>query len=854
MKKKRMKINNRIIVGMIVCVAVLGVVGVLMHDKMKTLLDYYVERQAALQAQLLAQTAQQEFAIRLGELERDAAYLQDHDGELQDVTAHLGKGEAGVTSGLLESDGSAVCGETLDFRAFDGIIRSFRGESAVSYCDGEGLLFTAPVYHGKNVRYVLYKLYHEAALYDSFGLACYDGEGRALIMDRQERIVIPDGSGSRAEAGFLADDNLYDGFLRVREQMQVLTSASEHVDTKPEGYFLFASEIEETDMLVVGIVPESVALEGVSYLVMLVLWVFVMLIAAFLIGMVYLFGAEARSQESDELRRAKQEAERANRAKSDFLANMSHEIRTPINAIMGMNEMILRESGQEEVLEYARNIQGASQTLLSLINDILDFSKIESGKMEIIDGTYDTVSMLNDVINMVRVKAEDKNLWFYINIDENLPEELWGDGMRNRQIIINILNNAVKYTKQGGVSLTVAGERIGDEKIILKIKVEDTGIGIRQEDLSKLFHNFERLNLSENRNVEGTGLGLAITYRLVTQMNGKIDVESEYGIGSVFTVTLPQGVMSDGVIGDFQEKYRQEMKKKVSRYQESFVAKNAKVLVVDDTSLNLLVISQLLKKTGVQVDTCLSGRECLFMIQKEHYDVIFLDHMMPDMDGIETIRVMRDVHNHKCQDTPVIALTANAIVGVREMYLREGFNDYLSKPVESAALEEMLKKYLPPDKIEIVTKQADDADNGAGRAMQDGSGVQEAPKLQWIDTAMGLRYCGDSEEVYREALQEFCDVAGEEREALEQAFKQENWKDYTIRIHGLKSSALSVGARRLSEEAAGLEKAGNELQREGALHKEELTAYIKEYHAKTMEIHNSSVDEAEAFLRHTAAK
>lgn len=417
---------------------------------------------------------------------------------------------------------------------------------------------------------------------------------------------------------------------------------------------------------------------------------------AVIVGMVILliFATLDQVKVFEAVRQETESAIAATKAKSDFLANMSHEIRTPINAIMGMNEMVLRESNQENVKDYARDISSASENLLRIINDILDFSKIESGKLEIINDNYDLGEIIYDVTTLVNMKAEDKGLKLMVSVDENLPCKLFGDDKRVREIITNILNNAVKYTEKGFVHLTVGGQT-QDGKILLNIRVEDSGQGIKEEDLDKIFSGFSQVNIKKNKNIEGTGLGLSITKRLVELMDGSIKVESIYGKGSVFTVLLPQQIVSEEKMGNYMS-HRHVSAEKADKAQ-SFVGiefPGAKILVVDDTAMNLKVISKFLAKSRADVTCAFSGEEMLGLVQENSYDIILLDHMMPNMDGIETLKAFKELPVNLCKNVPVIALTANAIVGAKEMYLEAGFNDYLSKPVKIEILNSVLDKYL----------------------------------------------------------------------------------------------------------------------------------------------------------------
>lgn len=409
-----------------------------------------------------------------------------------------------------------------------------------------------------------------------------------------------------------------------------------------------------------------------------------------------LIALEELEKSQSALKEALHRAEAADRAKSDFLANMSHEIRTPINAVLGMNEMIARESTEEKIQEYSATVADAGNALLSLINDILDFSKIEAGKMELAPANYELAVLLREVNNIMNIRFKDKGLDFIIQNNPNIPNQLYGDEIRIRQILINILNNALKYTDKGSVTFEINYENQENNTALLLFKISDTGVGIKKEYLDDLFKSFTRIDLEHNRKKEGTGLGLNITKSLVDLMGGTIDITSTYGSGSVFTVRIPQKIVNDSPIGIFDKSQTHTVKTKT---EAQFTAKTAKILIVDDVPTNLRVIKALLRRTGIAIDLANSGQECLDAMARSNYDLVLLDHMMPDLDGIETMNRLKEDSTHPNQDTPVIMLTANAIAGAKEEYLSLGFTDYLSKPVRPDELETMLVKYLPAEKI-----------------------------------------------------------------------------------------------------------------------------------------------------------
>lgn len=403
-----------------------------------------------------------------------------------------------------------------------------------------------------------------------------------------------------------------------------------------------------------------------------------------------------------ELKEAKEEAEKATRAKDNFLANMSHEIRTPLNAILGLDEIILREAKEEQTRQHAKEIKIAGNSLLSIINQILDFSKIESGKMEILPEEYSTSDLFYEVVNMTKLRAVGKNVRFNMEVNPDLPEILYGDNLRIRQVLLNLINNAIKYTSEGEVNVKVTFSKVNRIRrengsyIELKMTVKDTGVGIREEDKANLFKSFKRLDESRNRNIEGTGLGLVLSKQLVEQMGGELEFESTYGKGSEFTIFLVQKVVSEKGIGDLTGALK-KASEKVDAYEASLWAPNADVLVVDDNDMNLSVLSELLEVTGMRIENVRSGRECIDICRKNKFDLILLDQMMPGLDGASTLSKMKE--ENIIDNIPVIALTADAVVGAKELYMSKGFDDYLSKPVRYEDIEEVLYKYLPKEKI-----------------------------------------------------------------------------------------------------------------------------------------------------------
>ena len=505
---------------------------------------------------------------------------------------------------------------------------------------------------------------------------------------------------------------------------------------------------------------------------------------------------EALQQKNEELETAKSAVEKAEKARDIFLANMSHELRTPINTILGLNELILRESQEEAVKEYARDIRQAGNILLALVSDILDFSKLEADKMDLTEGIYDVSSLLNDLINSISVQLRRKKLDLVLEIAQDIPYKLFGDEIHIRQIIGNLLSNAVRYTEKGRVTLHVSWKELPKDSVEMYVIVKDTGIGIKDEDIPKLFRAFQRMDSATRSKEDRTGLGLAITQRLVEMMGGRLEVQSVYGKGSAFSFRIIQKIVDREPLGDFEKQYKDSLRS-IDDYHEKFIAPMGRILIVDDNAMNLAVAQGLLKGTRLQIDVAASGEECLELIKRKTYHLICMDHMMPVMDGIEAAEIIRRDCGENGAAPAIIALTANAMEGMQEQFLRRGFQDFIAKPLDRQELGQLLARWIPEDRRQAGEGSGGSADLGAFR-------------IEGIDTAAAARYYSGDETGFAELLELYYLDGQQKKALLRELSGSSDLSRYCVEVHGLKSASANIGAMRVSELARGQEQAANQ--------------------------------------------
>lgn len=921
---------------------IVGVVCLFMWQKLNSITRGQVENHVAGYSRMAAESVDNSFKTELDLLTELTALVDMETGVLSDIV----KNQPGVSYGVMCIDGSAAHGDALAFSDYDGFFMAVKGNPSVSV-NGNKVLFAVPVCSGSNVRYVLYKLYDSEVLEKKLNLICYGGTGECFLIDENGNIVLRS-LNSENEISQLINDNNAEAINAIRKAMNISLSAAAY---NGNDTVIFAAESDYEGLYIMGSVPSSAPAGDINLVVPLVLWTFGLLWLMIVIIVVFFVGAERKAQQSEELRLAKIAAEEANRAKSDFLANMSHEIRTPMNAIVGMCELVLRERDiSDTVRERCRNIQNSGKSLLGIINDILDFSKIESGNMEIIEDKVNIASILDDVINMTMTRKGSKKIEIMVQADPDIPCGLIGDEVRIKQIIINLMTNAVKFTHSGAVTLKVS-HSVQEHGINLKVSVEDTGIGITEENLKKLFTSFQQVDTRKNRSIEGTGLGLAISKRLVTQMGGTISVSSVYGQGSIFSFEIPMKISDPcpfikvkepeklfaAVFIDFKrfgnpaveqqylsimneisnqlkvkmlhtslldnlkniiagekithcfigkdeylknKEYFTEISSKISVvliqdlmdavplppeikciykpfYTMSaasalnnemdaqnknervgistfFSAPRARVLIVDDVEINLKVAAGLMQPYNMELITANSGKEAIDIIRSSDIDLVFMDHMMPEMDGVEVTGIIREMNGEYYKKLPIVALTANAVSGAREMFTEAGFNDFIAKPIELSVLDRVLKKWLPKDKIEAPVASGYSINN---RDISNHEKI-DAGEVKHILISQGIANSGCGEDGYYEILEMFVSSGEENMERINAFEAAEDWHSYIIKVHGLKSTSLTIGAVQLSEFAKKLELAG----------KAGDFAVIKNENADLMKLYSEVIREAKLLL------
>ena len=717
LSRKKKKYNRILIAAFVAMIAVMVICGLVLFRGVYSALGGFASEQISMEARSTAQMFSRVAMTKLERIQYIGKILENSPSKIDDVMTSIQASDNDSIYGLVTMENVPVYGPAMDDEELSHAKAAFSGESAISYIKGRGLLSAVPVKEGITQKYVFYhliapELFATVANFDNAPLL-----KKSVLLSPEGEVVFAFQGVTEEEIEFLSSSEIDGYFSGMQESLEKNSTACELKRTNSAfgTCFLFEAAIPGTEYVLRGFLTEKDGAASLMNIMFIIMAIFTFLEVFCFLAVIFLILTYRKVMRVDEVVRENARVESENLTKSSFLASMSHEIRTPVNAVLGINEMILREFDDPKLTGYATNIKDAGNTLLNVINDVLDYSKMESGRLNIVPVDYDLSEMINEIYTMIRTRAAEKNLDLIIDVEETMPHMLNGDSLRVKQCALNILTNAVKYTKRGKVVFSVTYQELPDAKGDYTFSVQDTGIGIRQEDMERLFIPFERIDEVKNHGIEGTGLGLSITRRLLEIMGSSLKVSSVYGEGSTFSFTVRQFVLDPEPIGDFRKAFEEKIEN-APLYHQSFTAPDAKILVIDDTDMNLFVVAGLLKETKIKVDAASSGEQGLAMLKVDTYDLIMIDHKMPVMDGIEVLHRLRRDSSNPNQHKPCIALTANAMSGAREFYLKEGFEDYLSKPIDSAALEKMVREILPMDKI-ILEREPEIPDPDLAKAV-----------------------------------------------------------------------------------------------------------------------------------------
>ncbi|WP_027406956.1 ATP-binding protein [Anaerovibrio sp. RM50] len=837
----KLGLSQKAFIEIIILTIILFITGNILQNQISRKLNDAAEESVSQMTADMAQLADERFMRYISTLKAASIYLEQHEEQKNNILEAINQENVYGRAGVMDYEGN-VTGAVVSKHDFPKLLRAFQGNNVVDYHPDGGIIVAVPVYYGDNVRYVLYQIFPRGNLTKVFGLADYNPYSRIMIQYKDGSLAVPYENFSTKDHEFWDDQDIKAGMVEVHSRLETSKAAAVYTEGSKGKYYVFGADLPQTDFSLVGYIPWSAVAGKINSVYQMVQWVFTLMLLLFACVSIYLFMAQTKVAENEALKKARQAADDANQAKSQFLANMSHEIRTPLNAINGMDEMILRRSRDMDIRRYASNIHSASTALLGIINEILDFSKIESGRMELVSDKYSLRILLKEVTTLVGFRAKAKQLEFTINVDSSLPNELYGDVGRIRQILINVINNAIKYTDEGSVTFDVSGQSVED-MLNLRLAVSDTGIGIKPEDMEKLFKDFERLDLQKNCKVEGTGLGLAITHRLLTMMGGTVHVESTYGEGSTFIIDLPQRIVGHELIGDFdaEQDIEEELEEVVAT---SFTAPEASILIVDDNEMNCFVATSMLSDTKAKLTVAHSGIEALEFLKKDFFHLVMTDYMMPGMDGIATLHEAKKLKG--TEKTKFVILTATALAGVREKFLAEGFDDYLSKPMTGKQLDTVVKRNLPINLVHPLenhqvkdieeVKVLEEPKTTDNEVAANTSLSLNSPK---IDMSIGLKFCNNSDKLYKRVLEMFHKLCEANIKEMEKSFGEENWDAYRIKVHALKSGAMNIGCTMLHELAKAQEQAGKDYVSEEATEAQRIKAveHMKAHHREIMDMY-----------------